>query len=85
MLYKIIDPNFILSDTFREWPFETRITYIVTCALANNKTGEFYHSVETIAHYANVCRRAVQRSLRRMEDVGVITREERPGNTSIYK
>ncbi|MDQ1327166.1 MAG: hypothetical protein QG641_446 [Candidatus Poribacteria bacterium] len=85
MLYKVIDPNFILSDTYREWPFETKTTYTIICALANNKTGEFFHSIETIAHHANVCKRAVQRSLRRIEDVGVITKIERPGNTSIYK
>ena len=85
MLYKVIDPNFILSDIYREWPFETKVTYTVVCALANNRTGEFYHSIETIAHHANVCQRAVQRSLRRMEDAGVITRLERPGNTTLYK
>jgi hypothetical protein len=85
MLYKVIDPNFILSDTYREWPFETKTTYTIVCALANNKTGEFFHSIETIAHHANICKRAVQRSLRRMEDAGVITKIERPGDTSIYK
>jgi len=85
MIYKIIDPNFILSDTYREWPFETKVTYTVICAMANYKTGEFFHSIETIAYHANVCRRAVQRSLRRMEDAGVITKEERPGDTSLYK
>jgi len=53
--------------------------------LANNKTGEFYHSIETIAHHANACQRAIQRSLRRMEDAGVITKEERPGETTLYK
>jgi hypothetical protein len=85
MLYKVIDPNFILSDTYRQWPFETKTTYTIICALANNKTGEFFHSIETIARHANVCKRAVQRSLRRMEDASVITKIERPGDTSIYK
>jgi hypothetical protein len=72
MLFKIIDPNFVLGDTYRNWPIETKVTYTVICALANYKTGEFYHSTLTIAYHANLCRRAVQRSLKRMADANIV-------------
>jgi hypothetical protein len=86
MLFKVIDPNFVLSDTYRDWPIETKVTYTVICALANYKTGEFYHSTQIIAYHANLCRRAVQRSLKRMVGADIITLvEKRHGKSSRYR
>jgi hypothetical protein len=86
MLFKIIDPKFVLSDTFKKWSLETKAVYTVICALANYKTGEFFHSTQTIANYADLCQRSVQRSLRKIEDAGIITLiEQRSGTTSKYK
>ncbi len=73
MLFKPIDPAFVLSDTFRNWPLETKATFTVCAALGNYLTGEFHHATATIANHANLSTRAVRRSLKRMEAADQLT------------
>ncbi len=73
MLFKPIDPQFVLSDTFKNWPLETKATFTVCAALGNYFTGEFHHATATIANHANISGRAVRRSLRRMEAAEQLT------------
>jgi len=72
MLFKVIDPSFVLSEAFRNWSPATCKVYTICVALANVQTGEFYHKSETIADYANLEESTVRKCLLRMAAAGVI-------------
>lgn len=82
MLFKPIDPAFVLSDTFKNWPLETKATFTVCAALGNYLTGEFHHATATIAYHADISLRAVQRSLKRIEAAQQITINGKPKKRS---
>jgi hypothetical protein len=82
MLFKVLDPAFVLSDTYRTWPLETKATFTVCVALGNYLTGEFHHATATIAYHADLSIRAVQRSLKRMEEAGQFTINGKPKKRS---
>jgi hypothetical protein len=47
--------------------------------------GECFPSIPTLARELGVDKRDVQRRLRRLEDAGVLVREERSGTSSVYR
>ena len=73
MMFAPLNVQFVKSETYRTWPLETKAVYGIIPALANTRTGLFFHTTKTIAHIANISPRAVRRSLRRIEKAGELT------------
>lgn len=60
------------------------LVLIVLADHAHDDGGGAYPSVETIAKLARLTRRGAQKSLRRLEDAGLIAARRRPGLTTVY-
>lgn len=67
MLYKRIDPRLVESGQFGQLKTLTQRLLWVIASVADYNTGEFYHSVGTLAKLLHVSRSSVKRGLRELE------------------
>lgn len=60
---------------------------LVLIGLANHAghNGTAYPAIATLCRYANVDRRSVQRALRQLEDLKLITSDQRDGTSTLYR
>jgi hypothetical protein len=80
-----IDYTFIWSGKFAQLKPSSRILLHVITAVCNDKTGEFYHGVETLAHLSGLSERATRYALRELEshDPPIISAQLRPGKPDL--
>jgi len=84
MLYKKIDPQLVLSKFYSSLSPSAQRLIFVAASVANYKTGQFFHSIESLASYAGMSRAATKRAIRELEHAKLIMRELRPGQSSRY-
>lgn len=78
-----IDYHHIWSGNFAKLKPSSKILLHVISGICNGITGEFFHSVETLAHLAGISQRSVQYALHELQsqDPPIISREPRPGHS----
>jgi hypothetical protein len=62
-----VDHHFIWSGKYAKLKPSSRILLHVITGVCNHQTGEFYHSVETLAHLSGISERATRYALRELE------------------
>lgn len=78
--------DFVWNGHFARLQSATKIILHVIATIADYTTGEFYHSVGTIARLAGLSRRSATRAIKELEELTppiIQTQEKRPGKPTI--
>ena len=68
---------------FKLKPVDFKVAFVVM-QYVNEKTGDCYPSVDTIARKCGMSERHVTRALKRLCDSGWLERTRRPNNSNVY-
>lgn len=80
-----VDFHFVWSGKYANLKDPTKILLYVIAAVCNHQTGEFYHSVPTLAHLAGISERSTRYALQELEqyDPPIVSQEPQDGKPSI--
>jgi hypothetical protein len=84
MIYGKIDAGMANDGTLLSWSKTKLRAYVVIASVANHHTGEFWHSIPTLAAKFGCSTRHARTIMREFEDEGILSARARPGKTTIY-